>query len=57
MIDPSFAKDVVCVVPDLYQRAENELLIITARNTRYWHSVQASDLPETRLVKTLSIPE
>lgn len=30
MIDPSFTEDVVCVVPDLYQGEENELLIIMA---------------------------
>lgn len=57
MIDPSFTEDVVCVVPDLYQGEENELLIVMAWTTIYWYSVQASDLPETRLLKTLSTPK
>lgn len=30
MIDPSFTENVVRVVPDLYQREENKLLIIMA---------------------------
>lgn len=57
MIDPSFTENVVCVVPDLYQREENKPLIIMAWTTIYQYSVQTSDLPETRLVKTLSTPE
>ena len=57
MIDSSFTKDAVCVVPDLYQREENELLIIMFWTTTYQYSLQAFDLPENRLVKTLSTPK